>query len=79
MEIILGAVEQYPWDNSSISKCIKCSLDNRLGASWHVIVGATYSFDIGFESEYIIYMFYGSLGILAWKCGTMLINESQDN
>ena len=71
----MSAVEQFPWDNNNISKCIKSNLDAKLGASWHVIVGAAYSFEIGYESEYVIYLFYGSLGILAWKCGTMLISE----
>ena len=29
-----------------------------------------------FQHENMIYVFYGSLAILAWKCGTQLLKEA---
>ena len=75
MEIILSGVERHPWENKSIAVYVKEQLDKRLGASWHVIVGEAYSFDVGFEADGLLYLFYGSLGILAFKCGSVLVNE----
>ena len=75
MEVILSAAEKYPWDNRRIANQVKKNLDERLGASWHVVVGETYSFEITYESECLIYLYYGSLAILCWKCGTVLLNE----
>ena len=75
LDVILSGAEKFPWDNKKISQLIKKNLDNRLGAAWHVIVGETFAFEVEFESDYLIYVFYGSVGILAWKCGTVLNNE----
>lgn len=75
MEVILNAVERFPWDNKQISAEIKRAMDERLGATWHVVVGESFSFEIAFESDLLLYLFYGSLGILVWKCGTILMRE----
>ena len=75
MEIILNAVEKFPWDNRQISTEIKRNLDDRLGATWHVVTGESFSFEIAFDADNLLYLFYGSLGIVVWKCGTVLLKE----
>ncbi len=75
LDVILSAAERYSWCADKISAQVKRNLDDRLGAAWHVIVGETFAFEITFESDAFIYVFYGSLGIVAWKCGNILLNE----
>ena len=75
LDIILSGLDRFPWENQSVAEYVKQKLDRRLGASWHVVVGEGYSFDVGYESTGIIYLFYGSLGILAFKCGSVLVKE----
>lgn len=75
--MILNAAEKFPWENRLIAQEIKKNLDERLGATWHIVVGESFSFDVEFESDHLLYVFYGSLGILAWKCGTILKREIQ--
>ena len=75
MDVIMNACERYSWDSTRISGHVKKNLDDRLGAAWHVIVGETFSFEVTFESDFFIYVFYGSLGIVAWKCGHILLSE----
>ena len=73
--MILSAAERHPWDNRAIASTVKSALDERLGASWHVAVGETLGFDVGFESRNLLYLYYGSLAVLAWKCGSVLKSE----
>ena len=75
MDTILVACERFPWNNINISDHIKKELDLKFGAAWHVVIGESFSFEVTFEAEDLIYLFYGSLAILAWKCGTVLNNE----
>jgi hypothetical protein len=57
-----------------VPQLVKKSLDDKFGAPWQVIVGETFSFDVCYDADYLIYTFYGSMGILCWKCGTVLKN-----
>lgn len=50
-------------------------LDGRLGPAWHVVVGESYSFDVGFEDGHLVYVYYGSLAILAWRSANMLMGD----
>ncbi len=75
LDIVLNACEKFPWDSSRIAQYIKTQLDDRLGASWHVAAGEAFSFELAFEGDSLLYLFYGSLGIVAWKCGTVLLSE----
>ena len=75
MDVILNGLDSYPWSNTAISRHIKKGLDDRLGPTWHVIVGESFSFEVTSQNENVIFLFYGSLGIVAWKCGSVLLNE----
>ena len=63
------------WDVPQLCKLIKRRLDAKFGATWHVVAGEGYSFDVDHESEYLMFLIYGSLGIVAWKCGDLLLGE----
>ena len=55
---------------------LQTELDKRMGCSWHVIVGEEFGFDVTYEIGNMIYIFYGSLGLLLFKCGTQLLSET---
>jgi len=75
LDIILNAAEKTPWDGESIAAAIKTQLDSRLSPTWHVIAGECYGFELDYDADGLIYVFYGSLAILAWKCGTVLVGR----
>lgn len=44
-------------------------MDRRFGASWHVVVGEQFGFEITHEVSNLLYMFFGgNLAICVWKC-----------
>ena len=53
------------------------TLDSELGCSWHCVVGETFGFSLDLEEGAMLYLFYGSLAILVWKCGTQLLRETR--
>ena len=75
LEVVITAMEKFHWDNTEISNYLKKELDTRFGCSWHVVTGEEFGFDIDFEAEKMMYIFYGSLAVLLWKCGSQLLKE----
>ena len=75
LDVVLHACEQTGWDTPELCKAIKRRLDVKLGPTWHVVAGDCFSFDVDYDSEYLIFLIYGSLGIVAWKCGDLFIKE----
>ena len=48
---------------------IKEILDKKFGASWHVVVGEGFGFELSYEVNKLFYMFFaGSLAVCVWKC-----------
>lgn len=48
---------------------VKEAMDKKFGASWHVVVGEGYGFEITHEVKNILYMFFGgTISIIMWKC-----------
>jgi len=44
-------------------------MDKKFGASWHVVVGEGFGFEMTHEIKNMMYMFFGgTTGILLWKC-----------
>lgn len=51
------------------ARMIKDSLDKKFGASWHVVVGEGYGFEITYECSNLLYMYFGgNMAICIWKC-----------
>lgn len=51
------------------AKMVKEAMDKKFGASWHVVVGEGYGFEITHEVKNILYMFFGgTIAIIMWKC-----------
>ena len=69
-------VRQRAWAPQTFQlEHLKKELDTRFGCSWHVVTGEEFGFDIDFEAEKMMYIFYGSLAVLLWKCGSQLLKE----
>jgi Dynein light chain type 1 len=50
------------------AQLIKHSLDKKFGASWHCAIGEGFGFEITYQQRNMIYVYYGQLGVLAYKC-----------
>ena len=71
MEMISNACEKHTTNNEKAAKMIRELLEKKFGggASWHVVVGEGFGFDIAYELKSLMYMFFaGNLAVCAWKC-----------
>lgn len=69
MDICTSACERHAENNESAAKMIKEILDKKFGTSWHVVVGEGFGFEVSYELENLMYMFFaGNLAVCAWKC-----------
>jgi Dynein light chain type 1 len=50
------------------AQLIKNTMDKKFGASWHCAIGEGFGFEITYQKRNMIYMYYGQLGVLAYKC-----------
>lgn len=69
IELIVTACEKYAANNEMAANLIKEQLDKKFGPSWHVLVGEGFGFDISYEVNTLLYLFFGgNTGICIWKC-----------
>ncbi|CAB4054938.1 DNAL4 [Lepeophtheirus salmonis] len=69
LETCVNACERHSVNNETAAKQIKESLDRKFGASWHVVVGEGFGFEVSYELKNLMYMFFaGNLAICCWKC-----------
>ncbi|KAI0215983.1 Dynein light chain 4, axonemal [Lamellibrachia satsuma] len=69
MELCVTACEKFSSNNETAAKMIKDTMDKKFGASWHVVVGEGFGFEMTHEIKNMMYMFFGgTTGILLWKC-----------
>ncbi len=50
------------------AQLIKTTMDKKFGAAWHCVIGEGFGFDITYQSKNMVYVYYGTIGILAYKC-----------
>jgi len=51
------------------AQAIKDGLDKKFGPTWHCVVGEGFGFNITFNHQHMLYMYYQEkLGILIFKC-----------
>ena len=70
LEVITMAVDKFQTAKNyeAAALLIKNTLDKRFGLTWHCSVGEGFGFDITCQNRYLIYVFYGSVGVLCYKC-----------
>ena len=50
------------------AKVIKEAMDKKYGPQWHCAIGEGFGFDITYQQPNMIYVYYGKIGILLYKC-----------
>jgi dynein light chain 4 len=47
---------------------IKESLDRKFGQTWHVCVGEGFGFNVTHQAKNMLYLYYGHVGVVCFKC-----------
>jgi hypothetical protein len=70
MEIITMSVDKHAQTKNyeASAQLIKTTMDKKFGAAWHCAIGEGFGFEITYQAKNMIYVYYGSIGILAYKC-----------
>ncbi|KAH8277631.1 hypothetical protein KR018_002408 [Drosophila ironensis] len=69
IEMTILACEKYSANYEHAAKVIKETMDKKFGIYWHVVVGEAFGFEVSYETENILYLFFaGNLAIVLWKC-----------
>ncbi|CAE7723859.1 Dnal4 [Symbiodinium microadriaticum] len=70
MEIITMAVDKHQATKNyeAAAQLIKTTMDKKFGAAWHCVIGEGFGFEITYQAKNMVYVYYGSIGILAYKC-----------
>lgn len=68
LKIITTACEIHEQNFELAAKMIKEKLDEYSGKFWHVCVGESFGYEITHDTEKLIYLFFGNIGIVVWKC-----------
>jgi dynein light chain 4 len=70
MEIVVMSVDKFQSTKNyeASAQLIKSTMDKKFGSSWHVAIGEGFGFDITYQEKNMIYVYYGALGILCYKC-----------
>ena len=50
------------------AQLIKTTMDKKFGAAWHCVIGEGFGFDITYQAKNMVYVYYGTIGVLAYKC-----------
>ena len=69
-EIVTMAVDKYASTSNyeAMSKLIKEAMDKKYGPQWHCAIGEGFGFDVTYQQPNMIYVYYGKIGILLYKC-----------
>ncbi|KAL7737287.1 hypothetical protein ACLKA6_012909 [Drosophila palustris] len=69
IELSVAVCEKYSSNYELAAKTIKDTMDKKFGIYWHVVVGEGFGFEVSYETENILYLFFGgNLAIVLWKC-----------
>jgi dynein light chain 4 len=70
MEVITMSVDKHQATKNyeASAQLIKATLDKKFGAAWHCAIGEGFGFDITYQAKNMIYVYYGTIGILCYKC-----------
>ena len=61
-------MHSHDWFTKAAAQLIKTTLDKKFGAAWHCAIGEGFGFDVTYQAKNMVYIYYGSIGILAYKC-----------
>jgi len=55
-------------DYDGAAKAIKDQMDKKFGTLWHCAIGEGFGFDVTYQQKNMMYIYYGQVGILIYKC-----------
>eukprot|EP00341_Mesodinium_pulex_P001765 CAMPEP_0116932140 /NCGR_PEP_ID=MMETSP0467-20121206/28248_1 /TAXON_ID=283647 /ORGANISM="Mesodinium pulex, Strain SPMC105" /LENGTH=102 /DNA_ID=CAMNT_0004612741 /DNA_START=41 /DNA_END=346 /DNA_ORIENTATION=- len=66
MEIITMSVDKHQATKNyeAAAQLIKTTMDKKFGAAWHCVIGEGFGFEITYQAKNMVYVYYGSIGIL---------------
>lgn len=70
LEVISTGVEKHAATKNyeACAQQIKVQMDKKFGSSWQCSIGEGFGFDITYQEKMMIYVYYGDVGILCYKC-----------
>ena len=72
LEVITMSVDKHtqgPTKNfEAAAQLIKITLDKKFGAAWHCVIGEGFGFDVTYQAKNMVYVYYGTTGVLVFKC-----------
>lgn len=70
VEVVTLALDKYIASKNyeAAAKSIKDSMDRKFGQMWHCAIGEGFGFDVTYQQRSMVYIYYGNLGILLYKC-----------
>jgi dynein light chain 4 len=70
LEIVTMGVDKHMATKNYEAACqlIKQNMDKKFGASWHCAIGEGFGFDITYQSKNMVYVYYGPICIVCFKC-----------
>jgi dynein light chain 4 len=70
LEVITMAIDKQQttrnWE--AAAQLVKTSMDKKFGTAWHCVIGEGFGFEMTYQSKNMIYVYYGNIGVLAYKC-----------
>jgi len=68
VEFSMTACEKHAANYQMACKVIKTYMDGKFGLYWHCIVGEGYGFEVEYETDHLLHMYFGgNISILIWK------------
>ena len=70
IEVITMSLDKY-FANANYEAAavmIKNQLDKKFGLTWHCAIGEGFGFDVTTQHRYLMYVFYGKVGVCCYKC-----------
>jgi len=69
VELITMALDKHLTSRNieAAAAMVKNAFDKKFGAHWHCVIGEGFGFEITFQARHLVYLFYGSLGVLCYK------------
>ncbi|KAM3575979.1 hypothetical protein VYU27_002164 [Nannochloropsis oceanica] len=69
VELITMAVDKHATSKNyeAAATMMKNTFDKKFGSHWHVAIGEGFGFEVTHQQRHIIYVFFGTLGVLCYK------------
>ncbi|KAJ1517650.1 Dynein light chain 4, axonemal [Coelomomyces lativittatus] len=67
VDMVVTYLEKHPGNYEAAAKNVKELMDKKCGTSWHVVIGEGFEFEITYEMRNLLFMYFGTFGVLLWK------------